>query len=50
MVRWGLSADGRTAYLSIQHSSDAQMQNVHEYQTDGIIKITGFRIPIRFDR
>lgn len=44
------SADGRTAYLSIQHSNDTQMQNVDDYPTDDIIKITGFRIPFRFDR
>ena len=42
------SADGRTAYLSIQHSNDAQMLNVDGYQTDDIIKITGFQIPDSF--
>lgn len=42
------SADGRTAYLSIQHSDDTNMSMVDDYATDDIIKITGFRIPFRF--
>jgi hypothetical protein len=42
------SADGRTAYLSIQHSNDGLMSNFDDYPTDDIIKITGFRIPFRF--
>lgn len=44
------TADGRTAYLSIQHSSDGLMPKVDDYATDDIIKITGFRIPFRFER
>ena len=42
------SADGKTAYLSIQHSNDGLMQKFDDYPTDDIIKITGFRIPFRF--
>lgn len=44
------SADGKTAYLSIQHSDDTNMPKVDDYATDDIIKITGFKIPFRFDR
>ncbi len=44
------TADGKTAYLSIQHSSDGLMTKVDDYATDDIIKITGFRIPQRFQR
>jgi len=44
------TADGRTAYLSIQHSDDTNMPKVDDYATDDIIKITGFKIPFRFDR
>jgi len=44
------SADGRTAYLSIQHSNDGLMPKIDDYATDDIIKITGFRIPFRFER
>lgn len=44
------SADGMTAYLSIQHSDDSNMPKVDDYATDDIIKITGFRIPFRFQR
>ena len=50
LVKWGVSADGRTAYLSIQHSNDPQMQNVDDHPTDDVIKTTGFRILFRFDR
>ncbi len=42
------TADGKTAYLSIQHSDDTSMPKVDDYATDDIIKITGFRIPFRF--
>ncbi len=42
------SADGRTAYLSIQHSNDGLMSKFDDYATDDIIKITGFKIPFRF--
>jgi hypothetical protein len=44
------SGDGRTAYLSIQHSSDGLMPKFDDYATDDIIKITGFKIPFRFQR
>jgi len=44
------SADGRTAYLSIQHSDDTTMPKVDDYATDDIIKITGFKIPFRFQQ
>ncbi len=44
------TADGRTAYLSIQHSHDGQMPKLDDYATDDIIKITGFKIPFRFQR
>jgi hypothetical protein len=37
------SADGTTAYLSIQHSDDANMPKVDDYPTDDILKITGFK-------
>jgi DNA-binding beta-propeller fold protein YncE len=40
------SPDGRTAYVSIQHSNDANMPLVDGYRTDDVLKITGFR-PIR---
>lgn len=42
------TADGKTAYLSIQHSDDSNMSKIDDYATDDIIKITGFRIPFRF--
>ncbi len=44
------TADGRTAYLSIQHSNDGLMPKFEDYPTDDIIKITGFKIPFRFER
>jgi len=44
------TADGRTAYLSIQHSNDTNMPKVDDYGTDDLIKITGFKIPPRFQR
>ena len=37
------SADGSTAYLSIQHSNDTNMPKVDDYATDDILKITGFK-------
>jgi hypothetical protein len=40
--------DGLTAYLSIQHSNDANMPLVDDYGTDDLIKVTGFKIPNRF--
>lgn len=44
------TSDGRTAYLSIQHSNDANMPLVDDYRTDDLIKITGFKIPPRFQQ
>lgn len=38
------SADGKTAYLSIQHSNDGLMPQVDGFPTDDVLKITGFRI------
>jgi hypothetical protein len=38
------SADGRTAYVSIQHSDDTNMPAVDGYPTDDMIKITGFKL------
>ncbi len=37
------SADGTTAYLSIQHSDDSKMEKLDDYGTDDLIKITGFK-------
>jgi len=39
------SPDGKTAYVSIQHSNDGNMEPVDGYGTDDIVKITGFTIP-----
>ncbi|MGD8407919.1 MAG: DUF839 domain-containing protein [Thiohalophilus sp.] len=39
------SADGRTAYVSIQHSQDGLMPQVDDYATDDVLKISGFRSP-----
>ena len=44
------SADGRTAYVSIQHSNDGNMPLFDDYRTDDIIKISGFKIPFRFQQ
>lgn len=44
------TSNGRTAYLSIQHSNDANMPLVDDYRTDDLIKITGFKIPPRFQQ
>lgn len=41
------SADGTTAYVSIQHSDDSNMPLVDGYATDDVLKITGFRLPAR---
>ncbi|TAK07425.1 MAG: DUF839 domain-containing protein [Candidatus Manganitrophaceae bacterium] len=38
------SADGKTAYLSIQHSDDTNMPLLDGYRTDDVLKITGFRV------
>jgi hypothetical protein len=37
------SADGKTAYVNIQHSDDTNMQLVDDYATDDLIVITGFK-------
>ena len=37
--------DGKTAYLSIQHSSDGNIEKVDGYGTDDILKISGFSVP-----
>lgn len=34
--------DGKTAYVSIQHSDDSAMEKVDDYGTDDLVKITGF--------
>ena len=44
------TTDGRTAYVSIQHSNDTNMPLVDDYRTDDLIKISGFKIPNRFER
>lgn len=38
------SPDGKTAYLSIQHSDDTLMPLVDDYPTDDVLVITGFKI------
>lgn len=38
------SNDGRTAYVSIQHSNDGNMPLVDDYATDDLIMITGFKL------
>jgi secreted PhoX family phosphatase len=37
--------NGRTAYLSIQHSDDTNVPEVDDYGTDDVLKITGFQLP-----
>ncbi len=37
------TADGSTAYLSIQHSKDGKMMLNDDYPTDDIVRITGFK-------
>ncbi|BCA54630.1 hypothetical protein W02_17700 [Nitrospira sp. KM1] len=44
------SSDGKTAYVSIQHSNDMNMPKVDDYGTDDILKITGFKTNTRSDR
>lgn len=39
------SPDGKTAYVSIQHSDDTGIPLLDDYATDDIIKIEGFSIP-----
>ncbi len=41
------SADGKTAYVSIQHSNDANMPKVDDYATDDVLVITGFKVPVQ---
>ncbi len=36
------SADGKTAYVSIQHSDDTNVSNFDDYGTDDVLFITGF--------
>lgn len=38
------SPDGKSAYVSIQHSDDTTMPKSDDYGTDDIIKISGFQI------
>lgn len=38
------SNDGKTAYVSIQHSNDQDMPNFDDYPTDDVLKITGFSV------
>jgi hypothetical protein len=42
---FAFTADGKTAYVAIQHSDDANMPKVDDYATDDLIKITGFKVP-----
>ena len=37
------SADGRTAYVAIQHSNDGNMPKLDDYATDDVLVITGFK-------
>jgi secreted PhoX family phosphatase len=37
-------ASGTTAYVSIQHSNDANMPAIDGYPTDDVLKITGFKL------
>jgi len=37
------NVDGKTAYVSIQHSNDNLMQKFDDYNTDDVLKITGFK-------
>ena len=38
--------DGMTAYVSVQHSDDSNMEKADGYDTDDLIKITGFKAPV----
>ncbi|MEK7758097.1 MAG: alkaline phosphatase PhoX [Pseudomonadota bacterium] len=38
------AADGRTAFVSIQHSNDGLMPKLDDYGTDDILMITGFKV------
>jgi secreted PhoX family phosphatase len=38
------SNDGRTAYVTIQHSDDSNMPKVDDYATDDLIMVTGFKV------
>ena len=44
------SPDGRTAYVSIQHSDDTNVPLVDGYPTDDILKITGFKIKTKKEK
>jgi hypothetical protein len=37
------TTDGRRAFLSIQHSNDANMPQIDDYGTDDVLMITGFQ-------
>jgi secreted PhoX family phosphatase len=41
------SPDGRTAFVSIQHSNDTNMPLVDGYATDDLLIITGFKVKQR---
>lgn len=41
------SADGTTAYVSIQHSNDGNMPLLDDYRTDDVLKVTGFKPVVR---
>ena len=38
------TSDGRTAFVSIQHSNDSLMPKLDDYGTDDILMITGFKV------
>ena len=37
------SPDGRSAFVSVQHSNDVNMAKVDDYGTDDLIVVTGFK-------
>jgi secreted PhoX family phosphatase len=41
---FAFAGDGRTAYVSVQHSDDNAMPLLDDYPTDDIVKITGFKL------
>ncbi len=42
--------DGTEAYFAIQHSADGNMPLVDDFQTDDLIKLSGFRVrPMEYD-
>jgi len=44
------TGDGKTAFVSIQHSNDDLMPLFDEFRTDDIVKITGFKIKKSFGK